>query len=120
MLLNTLTELIDYTTKLIQEGGFIIGFLLIILEAFIPILPLGAFVTLNMNAFGSFIGILLSWTATVVGSFLMYLLCRYISTQIIYKFIKDKTKEKILNTTEHFKRIKFTSLVLIITLPFTP
>jgi uncharacterized membrane protein YdjX (TVP38/TMEM64 family) len=50
----------------------------------------------------------------------MYLLCRYISTQIIYKFIKDKTKEKILNTTEHFKRIKFTSLVLIITLPFTP
>lgn len=118
--MNTLTELIDYTTKLIQEGGFIIGFLLIILEAFIPILPLGAFVTLNMNAFGSFIGILLSWTATVVGSFLMYLLCRYISTQIIYKFIKDKTKEKILNTTEHFKRIKFTSLVLIITLPFTP
>ena len=95
--MNTLTELIDYTTKLIQEGGFIIGFLLIILEAFIPILPLGAFVTLNMNAFGSFIGILLSWTATVVGSFLMYLLCRYISTQIIYKFIKDKTKEKSIS-----------------------
>ena len=120
MLLNTLTELIDYATQLIQDGGLIIGFLLIVLEAFIPILPLGAFVTLNINAFGSFIGLLLSWTATVTGSFLMYLLCYYVSNKIIYKFIKETTKEKIINTTEHFKKIKLTSLVLIITLPFTP
>lgn len=118
--MNTLTELIDYATQLIQDGGLIIGFLLIVLEAFIPILPLGAFVTLNINAFGSFIGLLLSWTATVTGSFLMYLLCYYVSNKIIYKFIKETTKEKIINTTEHFKKIKLTSLVLIITLPFTP
>ena len=118
--MNTLTELIDYATQLIQDGGLIIGFLLIVLEAFIPILPLGAFVTLNINAFGSFIGLLLSWTATVTGSFLMYLLCYYVSNKIIYKFIKETTKEKIINTTEHFKQIKLTSLVLIITLPFTP
>lgn len=118
--MNTLMELIDYTTKLIQNGGFIVGFLLIVLEAFIPILPLGAFVTLNINAFGSFIGLLLSWTATVIGSFLMYLLCYYVSNKLIYKFIKETTKEKIINTTEHFKKIKLTSLVLIITLPFTP
>ena len=118
--MNTLTELIDYATQLIQDGGLIIGFLLIVLEAFIPILPLGAFVTLNINAFGSFIGLLLSWTATVTGSFLMYILCYYVSNKIIYKFIKETTKEKIINTTEHFKKIKLTSLVLIITLPFTP
>ncbi|MBO5120802.1 MAG: TVP38/TMEM64 family protein [Bacilli bacterium] len=118
--MNTLTELIDYATQLIQDGGLIIGFLLIVLEAFIPILPLGAFVTLNINAFGSFIGLLLSWTATATGSFLMYLLCYYVSNKIIYKFIKETTKEKIINTTEHFKKIKLTSLVLIITLPFTP
>lgn len=120
MLINTLIELIDYATKLIQNGGLIVGFLLIVLEAFIPILPLGAFVTLNINAFGSFIGLLLSWCATVIGSFLMYLLCYYISTKFIYKLIKEKTKEKIINTTKHFKKIKLTSLVLIITLPFTP
>lgn len=118
--MNTLTELIDYATKLIQSGGFIVGFLLIVLEAFIPILPLGAFVTLNINAFGSLIGITLSWVATVIGSFLMYLLCYYVSNKIIFKLIKQTTKEKILNTTEHFKKIKLTSLVLIITLPFTP
>ena len=50
----------------------------------------------------------------------MYLLCYYVSNKIIYKFIKETTKEKIINTTEHFKKIKLTSLVLIITLPFTP
>ena len=90
MLINTLIELIDYATKLIQNGGFVVGFLLIVLEAFMPILPLGAFVTLNINAFGSLIGLILSWTATVIGSFLMYLLCYYISNKVIYKFIKEK------------------------------
>ena len=28
-----------------------------------------------------------------------------ISTKFIYKLIKEKTKEKIINTTEHFKKI---------------
>ena len=118
--MTTLTELIETCTKLIQKGGFLMGFFLILIEAFIPILPLWAFVTLNINAFGTFPGLLISWSASVIGSYIMYLLCYYVSNKIIYKFIKEKTKEKIIEKTTHFQKIKLTSLVLIITLPFTP
>lgn len=116
----TLTELINMATEMVQSGGFIIGFLLIIIEAFLPVLPLGAFVTLNVNAFGIFPGLLLSWIATIIGSYLMYLLCYYISTKIIYKFLKKETQEKIVDKMTTFKNIKLTNLVLIITLPFAP
>lgn len=118
--MTTLTELIETCTELIQKGGLLMGFFLIILEAFIPILPLGAFVTLNINAFGTFPGLLISWSASVIGSYIMYLLCYYVSNKIIYKFIKKQTQEKIIEKTTHFQKIKLTSLVLIITLPFTP
>ena len=116
----TLTELINMATEMVQSGGFIIGFLLIIIEAFLPVLPLGAFVTLNVNAFGIFPGLLLSWVAAIIGSYLMYLLCYYISTKIIYKFLKKETQEKVVDKMTTFKNIKLTNLVLIITLPFAP
>ncbi len=118
--MTTLTELINMATEMVQSGGFIIGFLLIIIEAFLPVLPLGAFVTLNVNAFGIFPGLLLSWIAAIIGSYLMYLLCYYISTKVIYRFLKKETKEKVVDKMTTFKNIKLTNLVLIITLPFTP
>ena len=116
----TLTELINMATEMVQSGGFLIGFLLIIVEAFLPVLPLGAFVTLNVNAFGIFPGLLLSWIAAIIGSYLMYLLCYYISTKVIYRFLKKETKEKVVDKMTTFKNIKLTNLVLIITLPFAP
>ena len=118
--MTTLTELINMATEMVQSGGFLIGFLLIIVEAFLPVLPLGAFVTLNVNAFGIFPGLLLSWIAAIIGSNLMYLLCYYISTKVIYRFLKKETKEKVVDKMTTFKNIKLTNLVLIITLPFAP
>lgn len=118
--MTTLTELINMATEMVQSGGFLIGFLLIIVEAFLPVLPLGAFVTLNVNAFGIFPGLLLSWIAAIIGSYLMYLLCYYISTKVIYRFLKKETKEKVVDKMTTFKNIKLTNLVLIITLPFAP
>ena len=107
----TLTELINMATEMVQSGGLIIGFLLIIIEAFLPVLPLGAFVTLNVNAFGIFPGLLLSWIAAIIGSYLMYLLCYYISTKVIYRFLKKETKEKVVDKMTTFKNIKITNLV---------
>lgn len=117
---SELLKIIQTATELIQSGGFIVGFLLIIIEAFLPVLPLGAIVALNVNAFGMFPGLVLSWTASVFGSFIVYLLCYYISNKIIYNLIKKETKDKILEKIAYFKKIQMPSLVLIITLPFTP
>ena len=118
--MSFLNEIINDCTTIISNGGWLVGFLIILLESFIPVLPLGAFVTLNVNAFGFFLGILLSWTATVTGSFLTYLLFYYISNKLIYKILSQKTKNKVIDKISNFKKIKMTNLVLLITVPFSP
>lgn len=118
--MNVLNEIIEKATYLILNGGWIFGFTLVMIESFIPILPLGAFVALNTNAFGFVNALLISWSATVIGSYLMFLLCRYISNKYIFKLLSKKKKNKLLKKIDLFKEIKFTQLVLIITVPFTP
>ena len=115
-----ITELVNKSTELIASGGLITGFLLVLLEAFLPILPLGVFVSLNINAFGFLTGIVISWIATIIGSYMAYLFFYFISTKFIYKFLKSKTITKIDNQIQKFNNISFTNLVLILTLPFTP
>ena len=115
-----ITELVNKSTELIASGGLIVGFLLVLLEAFLPMLPLGVFVSLNINAFGFFSGILISWIATIIGSYTAYLFFYFISTKFIYKFLKSKTIAKIDKQIQKFNNISFTNLVLILTLPFTP
>ena len=84
-----ITELVNKSTELIASGGLIVGFLLVLLEAFLPMLPLGVFVSLNINAFSFFSGILISWIATIIGSYTAYLFFYFISTKFIYKFLKS-------------------------------
>ena len=118
--MEIITELINTSTKLIASGGLIIGFLLVILEAFLPMLPLGVFVGLNINAFGFLPGITISWIANVLGSYIAYSFFCFISKKFLYKFLKNKTIEKIDKQLHKFNKISFTNLVLILTLPFTP
>ena len=56
--------------------GFISGFLLIIFESMIPVLPLAVFIALNIMTFGSLFGFILSWVATVTGCMISFYLCR--------------------------------------------
>ena len=51
-----LTELISKATDLMGSLGFISGFLLIIFESMIPVLPLAVFIALNIMTFGSLFG----------------------------------------------------------------
>ncbi len=112
--------IVEYSTKFIATGGIFFGFLLVFIECFIPALPLSVFVALNVNAFGVFLGILISWLATCTGSFLCYLLFSFLEDKFISKWINKKTKNSITKGIEKFKKIGFSELVLIITLPFTP
>lgn len=115
-----ITELINKSTDLIASGGLLVGFLLVLLEAFLPMLPLGVFVSLNINAFGFLPGVTISWIANVIGSYIAYLFFCFISNKFLYKFLKNKTIEKIDKKLHEFNKIPFTHLVLILTLPFTP
>ena len=118
--MDWVTYLIEYSTGLIVNGGIIVGFLLVLLESFIPALPLSAFVVLNVNAFGVFLGVLISWIATCLGSFLCYLIVFYFDEKYISKWLSQRKRKKISLAIDKFKNIELTKLVFLITLPFTP
>ena len=118
--MDIVNAIIDYSTNFISTGGIPFGFFLVFIECFIPILPLSVFVTLNVNAFGFFIGILISWLATSLGSILCYFLFTLIEDKIVDKLLNKKTIKKIQKGINKFNEITFSGLVLLITLPFTP
>ena len=118
--MHVVEYIIDHSTEFVATGGILFGFLLVFLECFIPALPLSLFVTLNINAFGFFIGILISWIATCLGSILCYSFFSFIKGKFTEKFLSRKMIKRLKKAIDRFEKITFTELVLLITLPFTP
>ena len=118
--MNIIQYIIEHSTDIIESGGLLTGFLLVFIECFIPALPLSVFVALNVNAFGFFIGCFISWIATSVGSYICYKFFYFLQGKIPDKFLNKKIINKIKVSIDKFNNIKFSELVLIITLPFTP
>lgn len=112
--------IIEYSTNIMEKWGIIVGFMLVFIECFIPALPLSVFVALNVNAYGFIVGCLISWIATCLGSFCCYSIFYYIDSKLSDKILGLKYVSKIKTKINNFKKIKFTDLVLILTLPFTP
>lgn len=118
--MELINSFVDWSTNFISDGGVLFGFFVVFLESFIPALPLSVFVALNVNAFGFFIGIFISWIATSLGSIICYSLYKLFKEKLVKLLPKRKYLHKINSGIEKFKSIKFTQLVLILTLPFTP
>ena len=118
--MELITKTIDFITHYLSLGGPILGFFIIILESFIPPLPLGVFVALNCNAFGIIIGITLSYLATIIGCVLSYTLFKNLSNKFIYKHLNDKNKNRVEKASKKFNKLSLSGLVLLIALPFTP
>ena len=98
--------------------GVVITSFLIIFESIIPPLPLGVFITVLFMNYGVFIGFVMSYVLTIVGCSLSYFLVR--------KYVKNKTDKhlrkykKIDEYITLVDNIKFSNLVLILSIPFTP
>lgn len=118
--MEIITNFINYSTEIISNGGLLFGILIVILESFLPVLPLGLFVALNTHAFGFITGITISWAATCTGCYLSYLLFYYLSNKFIEKHLSKKNLERLEKAQTTFRKIPFANLVVIITLPFTP
>ena len=116
-LINTIVE---YSTEVISNGGILFGMLLIMIESFIPALPLSVFIALNTHTFGLLPGILMSWVSTCIGCYISYWIFYYVSNNIIYKYLSKKTRNKIDKAVDKFQNISLANLTVIITLPFTP
>lgn len=119
-MVDAIHYLIDYATDLLQMGGPIMGCFLILLESIFPILPLGAFITLNMNAFGYFLGFLISWSTTCLGCYLSYFLFSSYFSKYFYRFLSKKNAKKIERSMKKIQKMPLGNLVVFIALPFTP
>ena len=108
---------VDFITNIMSNFGIISGIFLIILESILPILPLGAFIALNIIAFGDITGFIISWLSTVLGCMLAFYICRKLKYKYEKKYRKDKKVNKLRNAIDN---ISISNLVLIISLPFTP
>ena len=113
-----LLPFIDEIILFLQESGPIFGCLIVMLESVIPILPLGVFVAFNFSAYGILFGFLISYLSTCAGCVLAYFLSSIMLGIYIGK--KEKENKKVAKFVKKFKNIKFSNLVLIIALPFSP
>lgn len=118
--LDLINTIVEYSTEVISNGGILFGMLLIMIESFIPVLPLSVFIALNTHTFGLLPGILMSWVSTCIGCYISYLIFYYVSNNIIYKYLSKKTRNKIDKAVDKFQNISLANLTVIITLPFTP
>ena len=117
---ETIDVAVTSMTTILQTIGPISGILLVLLESIFPMLPLGVFITLNINAFGFFFGFWLSWMATCIGCMLSFLLFRSFLSKYFYKFIAKKKTKHLNEIMERIYKMPFANLVVLIALPFTP
>jgi len=109
---------VDVITLYLQQFGIPFGILLIVLESIIPVLPLGIFIAFNMMAFGNVLGFVISWISTCVGCVLAYFLFSKLFSGFLFK--SASKKQKLNKVIKAINKIKFSKLVLIVALPFTP
>lgn len=113
-------NIINIVVSSLSSFGILGGFLLILLESIIPALPLAVFIGLNNLAFGSVLGFIISYVGTLTGSILSFWLFRKVIRTKFNKYFKEDSKNKINKLITKFTRIKLSTLVIMIAIPFTP
>ncbi len=111
-------QIIEEITIVMKNSGFIFGFLIVILESIFPFLPLAAFIALNIISYGSIAGFIISWIATVIGCLISFYIFRKGISTFLYK--KIKMDGKVNKFMHYMKNIRYTQLVILVAIPFTP
>ncbi|PKM51282.1 MAG: hypothetical protein CVV02_07955 [Firmicutes bacterium HGW-Firmicutes-7] len=109
--------LMDLLEKIITLGP-IAGILLVMTEAFIPVLPLSVFVAINVMVYGFWQGYLYSWIGNVLASILLFLIIRKYGTSKFKK--KIQSNRKINNIFVWIQQHGFMPIFILLSFPFTP
>lgn len=118
---NVLGTIIEWIEVFVNTHNMflslLVGMLIIISESIIPALPLSVFIAINIIAFGPITGYIISWIGTMIGctiSYYFFKKIRLIAYKKLYKY------NKLINFINKIDKIKFSNLVLILAMPFTP
>ncbi|HJE20542.1 MAG TPA: VTT domain-containing protein [Aliicoccus persicus] len=122
--------MLDYLRHLVTEEGMtelfqafeafgiFSGFFLVLLESFIPILPLFVIVVLNINSFGFILGVLISYAASVSGSYILFIIIRNLFRRRAQQYIRKR--RQLRKWLDFLNRNSFMFLFIMLALPFTP
>jgi len=120
-MVENIEKIVSYLQSIIETDNLLlsilIGYLIVICESILPFLPLAVFIALNKLVFGDLIGFLISWSGTIIGCIIAFTIFRKGLSAKLYSNVKRENYRKII---DRITNIKFTSLVLITALPFTP
>ena len=117
-MVDIINQIINSTVEIIKHTGPLAGFLIIILESIIPVLPLAVFIALNNMVFGPLLGFVISWLATIIGCMIAFYAFRLGFSKILYRNIRiDGKAQQII---KFINKISFTQLTLLTALPFAP
>lgn len=94
-----------------------VGFAIIIIETFIPALPLVAIVGANAFVLGIWLGFFVSWLGSALGSIALFFICSKFSNS---KFVKRFNSDKIDKFKNWVKKQGFTMMFITYLCPFIP
>ncbi|UOY92082.1 TVP38/TMEM64 family protein [Ectobacillus sp. JY-23] len=101
-----------------RNFGPMAGILLPMLEAFLPFLPLFAFIMANAAAYGLWGGFFYSWLGSCIGSLLLFLLIRSFGRHRFFGFVNRHPK--VRKSMSWIERKGFGPIFLLFCLPFSP
>ncbi|GIP37013.1 putative membrane protein YhjE [Paenibacillus sp. J31TS4] len=109
---------IDNWLRQYEAWGPLPGIAALVLEAFLPFLPMVAIVIANVNAYGLGEGILVSWAGVVLGAVVVFALVRRFSGRLRSAIErKFRRSDKLIHWVETHG---FTPIFLLACFPFTP
>lgn len=94
-----------------------VGFIIIIVETFIPALPLVAIIGANAFVLGIALGFSVSWIGSVLGSIVLFLLSTKFSDSELIKRINN---EKIEQFKRWVNKQRFSMIFVVYLCPFIP
>lgn len=111
-------ENIETLAEQYRTLGPLIGILLPFLEALLPFLPLVVIVVANASSYGLWIGFLLSWIGTVLGSYVVFLIVRKFGKHPkLKRFIQKENVQKLIKWVD---MRGLSPLFILLCFPFTP
>ncbi len=114
-------NIIELLKDIVGNSNYLVslftGIFIIVLESVIPVLPLALFIAINILVFGNLVGFCLSWFATILGCSLSFAVFRILKNKIQPKLKKRQVIEKCMDKVGH---MKFSNLVILLSIPFTP
>jgi len=127
--MNWLNDLENILMEFLNNAGIwapLLSCAFIFLEGILAFLPLFVFVTFNIlalstllgNFWGTLLSVMLSWIFSVLGGFTTFWLVRKVFSTSFRNKIKNKEKaNKFMTVIDH---LKYSQLVLITSIPFSP